>query len=401
MPLADLDDYRWLVSPAAEAYLLDGMEGDASLLQRIARLRRELPAERAALVMEQWELRSRAAEKFSAAADMYFTRKSLEQATDEQVAGFKAQRFARGSLALDLCCGAGGDWLALAQRGPALAVDRDPRLCLLAQANRRLWSDAIAEPSHVLAAEVRDSGLIGELLRATAAWHIDPDRRPAGRRTTRVELHQPNSAVIDALRAVNPHAAVKLAPAAELPAHWNAEAELEWIGRGGQCRQLVAWFGALAERLGTRRASVLSRDGSADCITGNAGIEPELLGRVARYVMEPDAAVLAAGLRGALAEQQRLLAIDMACAYLTADHCPPRSGLLACFEVEEVLPLDLRRLKALLRERRIGRLEVKKRGTQHDPARVQQQLKVAGDEQRTLLITPCAGTVTAVLARRC
>ncbi len=78
-----------------------------------------------------------------------------------------------------------------------------------------------------------------------AAWHIDPDRRPEGRRTTRVELHEPGPAAIDRLRAARAEGAVKLAPAATLPDAWCQEAELEWISRGCECRQLVCWFGTL------------------------------------------------------------------------------------------------------------------------------------------------------------
>ena len=80
-----------------------------------------------------------------------------------------------------------------------------------------------------------------------------------------------------------------------------------------------------------------------------------------RFVYEPAAAVLAADLTGSVAQALGLAPIAFGSAYLTGER---RLGdaLLAMFEVIEVLPFNVRRLKKLLRERRIGRLEVKQRG---------------------------------------
>src|SRR4029453_11707209 len=74
-----LEDYRWLVSDAAMPWLarargeLAEARGPTAAL--VGRLRRDLSAERAHLVVEQCELRARAREKFSRADRMFFTRK--------------------------------------------------------------------------------------------------------------------------------------------------------------------------------------------------------------------------------------------------------------------------------------------------------------------------------------
>ena len=176
---------------------------------------------------------------------MFFTPLGLEQATDEFVAAYKASRFPPAQAVADLCCGLGGDLLALAARGAATGVDRDPVTALLAEANAPASAPIL----------VADATAVD--LRGCSAWHIDPDRRPTGRRTTRVELHEPGPEVIDRLRAARPEGAVKLAPAATLPEAWPQEAELEWIGRATECRQLVCWFGALAGEPGRRRATIV------------------------------------------------------------------------------------------------------------------------------------------------
>ncbi len=73
---------------------------------------------------------------------------------------------------------------------------------------------------------------------------------------------------------------------------------------------------------------------------------------------------------------------------------------LACCEVEEILPLDLRQIAGYLRERNIGRLEIKKRGVEHDPATVRKQLHLAGDERLHLFLTKLNGKHVAIVARR-
>jgi hypothetical protein len=395
-----LDDYGWLTSPAAEAWLELAAALDASLTARVARLRNHLSPERTHLVLEQIALRDKAREKFAAAQKMFFAPRLLEQTTDEIVARYKADRFPRGTRIFDLCCGLGGDLVALARRGPVVGADRDPLAALLAEANGRVLRDeSVGEGGSPWPSEVRTSDVEQLDVADCGAWHIDPDRRPRGRRTTRVELHEPGPTTIERLLAQNPSAAIKLSPAAEVPAAWSSAAELEWISRGRECRQLVAWFGGLARDPGLRRATVLSTAGQPRSIVGCRGDQPPLADRIGRYVFEPDAAVLAAGLDGPLAAEHALAAIAPGIAYWTGERAIADAAL-ACFEVREVLPFRLKPLKSLLRARGIGRLEIKKRGVDHDPAELRRQLDLSGPQSATLLLLPTERRVTAILTER-
>jgi hypothetical protein len=73
---------------------------------------------------------------------------------------------------------------------------------------------------------------------------------------------------------------------------------------------------------------------------------------------------------------------------------------LACFEVEEVLPVDPKYLRSAVRDRRIGQLEVKKRGVRIDPEEVRRQINPRGDDSATLIIIPVNKKVTGLLTRR-
>jgi hypothetical protein len=395
---ASIDDYRWLTSAAATHYLEGLAASSGPLIAQIARLRRELSAQRTHLAVQQATLRRRARAKFAAADRMFFTPLGLEQATDEIVAAYKARRFAGKADIFDLCSGIGGDLVALSRVATTTGFERDPIAALLAQANLRAACDAAGRPS--TGAQVRLEDVTQLDVARAAAWHIDPDRRPAGRRTTRVELHQPDAAAIDALLRRNVNAAVKLAPAATLPDAWSAAAELEWIGRDRECRQLVAWFGELAGAAGRHRATVL-RNGASEprTIVGTPAVEPPATGRVGRFVFEPHAAVLAAGLAATLAAEHGASPITAKVAYRTAD-AAVEDPALSCFEVREVLPLDVKRLKALLRARKIGRLEIKQRGVTCKPEALRRQLGLAGDHAAVLLLLPIEGRSMAILAQR-
>jgi hypothetical protein len=229
-----------------------------------------------------------------------------------------------------------------------------------------------------------------------------------------VALHEPGPDVIAQRLAECPSAAIKLAPAADVSTNQHSsgllvdwqQAELEWISRKRQCRQLVAWFGSFAKDPGQRRATRLSNNLSAcgpDLVAASFVGSPQnqapLARAIDRFVFEPDVAVLAADLEGALAAELQLQSVGHGVAYFTADESRG-SPLFDCFEVLDVMPYQIKALKAWLRARNIGRLEIKKRGIDIDPARVQRELQVPGDEQATLLLCRIRGKVTAILARR-
>jgi hypothetical protein len=391
-------DYHWLVSPAAK-HILEVAAADARpLLAQLQSLRKELSAERAHLVLEQIELRGRAKAKFKNAERLFFDRLGLEQSTDDVTASYKAERFPPNQPIADLCCGIGGDLMAIGKRGDVQGVERNERLVILAEANGRAVRELAPEndgETQLLAGDIRECNLAG-----FAAWHIDPDRRPEGRRTTRVELHEPSSTVWAELLQRNPNAAIKLAPAAELTPDWERQNELEWISRDGSCRQMVVWCGNLAKSPGMRRATVLSGTNDLRASIEGKPVFVSQSATIGRYLFEPDAAVLAAELVGAQATKHNLAAVIPGGGYLTGDLPIVDDPTLAAFEVQEVLPFQLKRIKSLLRERGLGRLEVKKRGVDHDPEKLRRELKVPGENAATLFVTRLESGITAILAKR-
>jgi hypothetical protein len=381
------------VSPAAVPYLETAANASKhSLVKVTLEMRKDLGPPRTHLVIAQAELRRRARVKFHNAEQMFFTRQLLEQATDEQIAAYKAARLPSDGAMTDLCCGIGGDLLAIAGRGPVVAVDRDPIAALLAEAN--------CLASGLERVEFRVDDVQSQDVTAFAAWHLDPDRRVDGKRSVRLESHEPGEAEIQRLLAENGRAAIKLAPATRIPERWAEVAEVEWIGSRGECRQQMAWFHDLACFPGKRAATVM-QPGAASPYTihGLPAKDLPVAPHLGRYVYEPHAAVLASHLTGILCDEHALPCVSPKIPYLTSDKLVADPAL-ACFEVEDILVVDPKRLKAAIRDRRIGNLEVKKRGVRIDPEEVRKQINPRGDDTATLIIVPVNKKVSALLTRR-
>lgn len=382
----------WLTTSEAAEWLQHASL-PAEAVQQMGYLRKHLRPEYAQAIAQQLQFRSTARRKFRRPEQMLFTDKGLQQATDERVSCYKAQRFATATSIVDLCCGIGGDSLGFASHGLQVdACDSDEICATFARFNlTSLYPNANCRVLHQDAAGIDVS--------AYHAWHIDPDRRPTSKRTTKVEFFQPNYEILEKFRLANAQAAIKVAPATVAPEIWQQEAELEWISSRGECRQQMAWFGDLTERAGQSTATRIAEN-TTESVCGLPDKPPLLAEDLGSYLIEPDPAVLAANLSGEFSNQFELASWSAEVAYLTADHAPATS-LGQIFHIEEQLPFDLKRLKQLLRSRQIGRVEIKKRAFPTlNPAQLQKQLRNSGPKSASLLLAPYQGQMTAFICQR-
>ncbi|MBZ3907440.1 class I SAM-dependent methyltransferase [Streptomyces griseiscabiei] len=391
-PVNDLDPATFLaplLTPEGRA-LLDEVRGvePARELAVATRLRRDHPVELVSAALGQARLRQRAVVKFGAAdADrMFFTPNGVEQSTRTSVATYRAERMrALGVTSVaDLCCGIGGDAIALARAGiRVLAVDRDPLTAAVARAN----ADALGLAGLI---EVREADVTEVETAGYDAVFVDPARRSSGRgRIFDPEAYSPplSWAVATALKA--PRAALKIAPGIPHEAV-PAEAEAEWISDGGDVKEAVLWFGTGAE--GAVRATLLPGPRS---LRGRGLPDPEVR-PVGRYLYEPDGAVIRAHLVAEVAEELAGGLIDPTIAYVTADEHRPVPYATA-YEITDQLPFNVKKLKALLREREVGILTVKKRGSAVEPEELRRKVKPQGRRSATVFMTRVAGAPTMLI----
>jgi hypothetical protein len=117
------------------------------------------------------------------------------------------------------------------------------------------------------------------------------------------------------------------------------------------------------------------------------------------YVFDVDPAILAARLSGTLAAEHALAALGRGATYLTGSRAVADAAL-ACFAVEDLLPLRINQIKQYLDAHNIGQLEIKKRGVDIDPEALRRQLKPTGDSSATLLICTIGGSPAVIVAQR-
>ena len=346
-------------------------------------------------VVGQARLRARATEKFGRlAARMLFTRAGLEQSTRLQVAALHAGRFRDAGLesVADLGCGIGGDALGLAGIGlSVLAVDADEVTSAIAAYNLAPVGSTV-EVRHARAEDVDLSG-------SASVW-LDPARRTAGHtetsRLTRPEDYSPSLDWAFDL-ASRKSTGIKLGPGFDrdrLPAF----AEAQWITVDGSTLELVLWSGALA-RPGITRAALVMTGSQSHELTAAADSADEPVHPLGAFLHEPAGSVIRARLVGEVARALEAGPIAPGIAYLTGDTALT-SPFVSSFRVREQLPADVKKLARALRERGIGRLEIKKRGVDVDPAVLRTKLGLKGDASATLLLTRVGGTRVAVLADR-
>ncbi|WP_327691682.1 MULTISPECIES: THUMP-like domain-containing protein [unclassified Streptomyces] len=384
-----MNDLAELLTPEGRA-LLDEVRGTAPAdeLAVATRLRREHPAELVSAAIGQARLRQRAAAKFAAgdAARMFFTPNGVEQSTRASVAAYRAERLKKLGVTsvADLCCGIGGDAIALARAGiRVLAVDRDPVTAAVARANADVLG--LGELIEVREADVTEVDTAGY-----DAVFVDPARRGGRGRIFDPEAYSPPlSWAVEAARAA-PHAALKVAPGIPHEAV-PADAEAEWISDGGDVKEAVLWFGT---RPGLVRATLLP---GPRTLLGRGLPDPQVR-PVGRYLYEPDGAVIRAHLVAEVAADLAGGLIDPTIAYITADgyHVTPYA---TAYEITDQLPFGVKKLKALLREREVGVLTVKKRGSAVEPEELRRKVlpKPQGPHSATVFLTRVAGAPTMLI----
>ena len=389
----NLPPHEWVVGPDASALLAETAGADVSTTV-LSRLRKTLPPEYAAEVARQAALRERAKTKFSLAHRMFFTDKGLQQATDERIADYKARWLPDSGRVADLCCGIGGDLISIARQHAAVGWDLAADCAAFAAANLQ------AHGIDTSRCQVRCDDVCHVDLSSFAAWHLDPDRRPGKSRTSQLAFSVPDTGTIRRMLEDNPHGMIKLAPGCQPPEEWQAAAEAEWIGGDHECKQLLLRFGDLAEQPGLRTATIVTSGGAVHRNHGN----PNAMRRhpaeeIGSFVFDPHACVMAADILDDLAAQEGLVRLAANSAYLTGDQWVSANWLQG-FKVQAVLPLDIRQLKMAMRDRDIGRLEIKQRNAGQDLPALRKRLRLNGDCQATLLLTPHQGKQVAILAER-
>ncbi|MBF6176503.1 THUMP-like domain-containing protein [Nocardia blacklockiae] len=384
----------------------------ASLVGDLQRVHREY-GERTAALVETVRLRRRAAAKLDRPGEWLYTDDALQQATPSAVARHRARRLA-GRAVHDVTCSIGAELVALHEVCPAV-IGSDLDEVRLAMAAHNL-----SEAGNVLLARA------DALIPCTTGTVViaDPARRADGRRThDPAKLQPPLPDLLDAYRGRDlvvkcapgldfdsfaPRGSASAHPVPRLPGTGDAgaagtgrsaasgmvwEGEVEVVSLDGAVREACLWSAGLTEPGITRRATVLRSDGSGWSLTdAEADDIPERA--PGEWIIDPDGAVVRAGLVRHYAAKHGLWQLDPRIAYLTGDSVP--AGVRG-FRVLDRFDFREKPLRAELHRRDCGPLEILTRGVDLDPDALRARLKPRGAQPFTLVITRIGRTATVFL----
>jgi hypothetical protein len=353
---------------------------DKSRIADIAAARARF-GDRAAVLVETTLLRRRAAAKFGDASAWLFTDEALQQATAEQVAAHRARRLA-GLTVHDVTCSIGAELAAL-QDSASYVVGSDIDPVRLAMAAHNVPGVDLCR-ADALRPITRDAVVL-----------VDPARRSGGRRRFNPADYTP---ALDALLEVYQHrdVVVKCAPGIDFGelSRLGFRGEVEITSLGGSVREACLWSAGLSEV--SRRATmldtgeVLTDADPDDCPVAPAG----------RWIVDPDGAVVRAGLVRHYAARHRLWQLDPEIAYLSGDQLPDN---VRGFEVLEELSFSERRLRQALSARDVGAVEILVRGVDVDPDVLRTRLRVRGTQPVSVVLTRigsgAASRATAFICR--
>jgi hypothetical protein len=356
---------------------------DASRLTDVTAAK-AVAGDRFAAALETAVLRRRARAKLADPDGWLLCDTALQQATPTAVAVHRVARL-RGRDVHDVTCSIGADLVELA-----------------AVANRCVGSDVDGVRLAMAAANSAHRGVDPLLVRADALHPVtrdtavlaDPARRDdTGRRRWRPDALVPPLPDLVAAYAGR-DLVVKCAPGLDFDAvPWAAEIEL--VSLDGSVREACLWTGSLATPGNTRRATVLRKDGTQWTVT-DADPDDCPVRSPGEWLVDPDGAVVRAGLVRHYAARHGLGQLDPHIAYLTGD-APPSDT--RAFRVLEYGRYSEKTLRATLREHDVGALEILVRGVPVRPDELRRRLRPRGSTAATVVITRIGNTPTAFVCR--
>jgi hypothetical protein len=336
----------------------------------IDRAARQFGIETVQWAFTQWDLRSRAKAKFSAADDMVFTREALQQATSEKVAAYHASLFPQGALVADLTAGVGGDLVAMASRGPTVGFELDSLRLEAARHNLEVCG---------VAAELR----LEDSMRADWTWDYafaDPARRVEGRRTLDPSEFMPDPLTLATRFAELRLGVMKLSPLLSDAFLATLGPSLRFISCEGECREALIIAG---EEAHTERLAVHIESGE----TLTAGQDAPCTDTPSGFFFDCDPAAIRAHCMGTLASTHALLALGDSRGYLTGD-AEVDTPWLRAYRVLYSDKADVAKTNERLRQLDAATPEIKQRNSDVNAEQMRKLLKCDGKRRVSLAIWP-------------
>lgn len=301
---------------------------------------------------------------------------AAQQATPQLVAEYRAQLIKDFGAATvhDVTCSVGSEGASIRKQQLSwIGSDLDRVRLAMAQAN---LADA-----NVLLCQA-------DALQPISSADVivaDPARRANGRRITDpAKLLPPLPDLVEAHRGRE--LAVKCAPGIDY-SEWSGLVSV--VSLDGGVKETCLYTEGF--RSGIREAVVLRADGSREIVRSD---EPDdtTVAEPGTWMIEPDGAIIRAGLVRHWAHRHKLWMVDPHIAFLTGDELPAATS---GFRFLEAVPF--KRLKAALANYQPRALEILVRGVDVNPDQLRKKMKLKGHRQMAVLIARTGNSPTAYI----
>lgn len=315
----------------------------SSELRAIELLRKKYSGEVARFIIEQSKLRKKAENKLpqNIVNVLIYEKEALEQASSWQISQYRIEKakkiFPKAKRVFDLGCGIGIDSLAFSKYFDVISVEKEIDRFEICKYN--LEKTKIQGKASVLHADIQE--LVNEIKPEDIVF-LDPSRREDSKKLRSIFDYQPSLEIIKSILKKTLNIIVKISPAVDMQELLNAEFSsgfnLELISEDNQLKEAVLWFGErdTNKSIATILPQKVSIQGDIDDKISFSEYlydsdeiddkdyrnkdqiinENNLIGK---FLVEPDASIIRAGLIDKLKESLALEKIDNSIAYLVSD----------------------------------------------------------------------------------
>lgn len=325
---------------------------------------------------------------------------SAQQATPHAVAQIRAERIARAgaSFVHDVTCSIGTEAHAMTESGmDYLGTDVDYTRLLMTQHNLRVRvpqsfrasGTAWVAQADALSPVTTPASCPGPHIRACSGSGpgrvivADPARRADGRRITDpAKLIPPLPDLLDAYPGAA--LAIKCAPGIDY-SDWHGLVSV--VSVDGGVKEACLYTPDFADQ---HREAVVIRDGFTETVTDDGGTVD--VDKPKSFIIDPDGAIVRAGLVQQWGACHGLTMLDPHIAYLSGDALP--DGYSGFPFIEQV---PLKKLRPALQAHGAGALEILVRGVDVNPDQLRTKLKLKGSRPMAVVIARVGDSATAFI----
>ena len=350
-------------------------------------------------ILEQVHLQIKGKLKFPRANLMKFSRDGLAQASSKYLAEYRTwkmkSKLKEINNSLDICCGIGGDTIAMALRWKVFAVDKDENVINIAKHNLKAYNlENNVEFIQGDVVKLVDDVEFIKKIKDVDCIFFDPGRRSKEKRTVKIEEYQPPLSFVEQLQEISPNICVKISPGADLN-RIKYDCDIEVVSYKGEVKEIMLWFGGF--KIDSNKSQILATKLPEKITLVKAEQKLDVKSsNLKKYLYEPDPAFIKAYLIEDLANKFKLTLINDKIAYLTGDESID-TPLLKKYLVKKVSNIEYKEINYSLSKLNIGKVDFKSRGVNIDLRNIHKKIHGNGRDKGLVIFTKIDGKKQAII----